>query len=215
MNYVYTGGVYLPVPVSVPAGARPGQTVSLKAAASWLVCKDVCIPENANLSLDLPVAAGPAPLNPQGAAIAATLAAAPKSDGLTARFQPVGDSVKLFVAGAALKGADASHAYFYPYDGTVLEQASPQRVGAGRERADPDPARRLWVYARQAAEPAGGRPVAWRPRLRGVGVARPGPAGRRGPVDAGGEHSAPDHRLRGERLRLRPAPRRRRPRATG
>ena len=132
MNYVYTGGVYLPVTVSVPAGVKPGQAVTLKAAASWLVCKDVCIPESANLSLDLPVAAGPAPPNPQGGgAIAATLASAPKPDGLTARFQPAGDTVKLFVAGSALKGADASHAYFYPYDGTVLEQASPQRVARG------------------------------------------------------------------------------------
>ena len=66
MNYVYTGGVYLPVPVSVPASARPGQVVSLKAAASWLVCKDVCIPETADLSLDLPVTAGPAALESAG-----------------------------------------------------------------------------------------------------------------------------------------------------
>ncbi len=133
MNYVYTDAVDLPVQLSAPANARPGQTVSLRAVANWLVCKDVCIPETANLSLELPVvAAGPAPMNPQGgAAVAHAVAAAPKPGGLAARFQPAGGTVKLFVAGAALKGLDTTHAYFYPYDGMALEQASPQRVARG------------------------------------------------------------------------------------
>ncbi len=132
MNYVYTGAVDLPVKLGVPTDARPGQTVTLKAAANWLVCKDVCIPESAELSLDLPVASGPATLNPRGGdAIARAVAGAPKPDGLTARFQGAGDSVKLFVAGAALKGLDIAHAYFFPYDAMALEQASPQHVARG------------------------------------------------------------------------------------
>ncbi len=132
MNYVYTGAVDLPVRISAPAGARPGQPVTLRAAANWLVCKDVCIPESANLSLDLPVAAGPAPLNPQGGdAVARAVASAPGPAGLAARFQPAGDTVKLFVTGAALKGLDTAHPYFFPYDGMALEQASPQKVARG------------------------------------------------------------------------------------
>ena len=132
MNYVYTGEVYLPVQVTVPANARPGQTASLKVMAQWLVCQDVCVPEQASLSLDLPVARGPAQTNPQGgAAVAATLAAIPRPSGLLARFQPHGASVTLSVAGAALKGLDVAHAYFYPYDGTALDQASAQRAARG------------------------------------------------------------------------------------
>ena len=132
MNYVYTGAVDLPVRISAPTGARPGQSVSLKAAANWLVCKDVCIPESAELSLDLPVAAGPAPVNPQGGdAVARAAASAPRPEGLIARFQPASGTVKLFIAGAALKGLDTAHAYFFPYDGMALEQASPQRVARG------------------------------------------------------------------------------------
>ncbi|WP_174301852.1 protein-disulfide reductase DsbD domain-containing protein, partial [Caulobacter sp. S45] len=132
MNYVYTGAVDLPVRISVPAFARPGQTVSLKAAANWLVCKDVCIPESAKLSLDLPVAAGPAPINPNGGdSIARAVADAPKPGGLSARFQADAGTVKLFVAGAALKELDTAHAYFFPYDAMALEQASPQRVARG------------------------------------------------------------------------------------
>ena len=34
---------------------------ALKARADWLVCKDVCIPETANLQLNLPVASSSTP----------------------------------------------------------------------------------------------------------------------------------------------------------
>ena len=132
MNYVYSGQVELPVQIHVPKDARPGQTAALKVAADWLVCKDVCVPEMTNLSLDVPVAAGPAALNPHGGRdVAATLAAAPKPDGLVGRFQPSGHALTLSVTGAALKGLDVAHAYFYPYDDTALEQASPQRASRG------------------------------------------------------------------------------------
>jgi DsbC/DsbD-like thiol-disulfide interchange protein len=49
MNYVFSDEVYLPVAITVPADAKPGQTLTLKGAVDWLVCKDVCIPEDANL----------------------------------------------------------------------------------------------------------------------------------------------------------------------
>jgi len=132
MNYVLTGEVYLPVPVAVPASAKPGETVTLKAAVSWLVCKDVCIPEDADLTLSLPVTAGTPTVDPQyGQAIAQTLVDAPKPAGLDARFQVQGDVLKLAATGAPLKAADVAHAYFFPYDGTVIDQAKAQSAQAG------------------------------------------------------------------------------------
>jgi thiol:disulfide interchange protein DsbD len=132
MNYVLTGEVYLPVPIAVPASAKPGDTVTLKAAVSWLVCKDVCIPEDADLTLTLPVTAGTPTSEPQyGQAIAQTLAAAPKPAGLDARFQVQGDVLKLSATGGPLKGADVAHAYFFPYDGAVIDHAKAQSAQAG------------------------------------------------------------------------------------
>ena len=129
MNYVYTGEVYLPVELAVPASARPGQTAQLKAAVNWLVCKDICIPEQAALTLDVPIrAASPQVAPGGGAAVAATVAALPKGGGLSARFEAAGASVRLTVGGAELKDLSAQGAYFFPYDGTVLEQASPQQA---------------------------------------------------------------------------------------
>lgn len=57
VNYGYEGEVLFPVEITVPANARPGSTVTLTAAAYWLVCSDICIPEDATLTLTVPVAA--------------------------------------------------------------------------------------------------------------------------------------------------------------
>ncbi|MBP8307267.1 MAG: thioredoxin family protein [Burkholderiaceae bacterium] len=53
-NYGYEGDVVLPVTVSVPSDARTGP-VELAVTAQWLMCKDVCIPGEARLTLTLPV----------------------------------------------------------------------------------------------------------------------------------------------------------------
>jgi thiol:disulfide interchange protein DsbD len=132
MNYVLTGEAYLPVPIAVPASAKPGETVTLKAAVSWLVCKDVCIPEDADLTLNLPITAGTPTSDPRyGQAIAQTLADAPKPAGLDARFQVQGDVLKLAATGGPLKAADVAHAYFFPYDATVIDQSKAQSAQAG------------------------------------------------------------------------------------
>jgi thiol:disulfide interchange protein DsbD len=132
MNYVLTGEVYLPVAIAVPASAKPGDTVTLKASVSWLVCKDVCIPEDADLTLTLPVTGGTPTSDPQyGRAIAQTLADAPKPAGLDAHFQVQGDVLKLSATGGPLKGANVAHAYFFPYDGTVIDHAKAQSAQAG------------------------------------------------------------------------------------
>ena len=61
MNFGYEGEVLHLVALQTPATAKIGETAILKAKAEWLVCSDVCIPENAELSLALP-AVGSTPL---------------------------------------------------------------------------------------------------------------------------------------------------------
>ena len=55
MNFGYDGEVLHLVKLQTPANLKAGQTVTLKAKAEWLVCSDVCIPENADLEISLPV----------------------------------------------------------------------------------------------------------------------------------------------------------------
>ncbi|HEX6860712.1 MAG TPA: thioredoxin family protein [Caulobacteraceae bacterium] len=131
--YAYEGEVLLPVPVEVPADARPGATAQIKVAAAFLVCADICVPEDAVLTLALPVAAEPKPNPRWNEAIAATLAAAPKPAGLTATFRQEGDKVRLAITGAPLKGADMAGAYFFPFSGKVISHRDPQLVERGPE----------------------------------------------------------------------------------
>lgn len=134
VNYGYEGDVLLPVPVTAPADAKVGQSVTLKAAAGFLVCKEICVPEDAALQITLPVTPAPAPPDPNwGAAVRAAVANAPKPAGLTAVFEKQQDAVTLAITGAVLKGADIHDVYFYPYDSTVIDHAKPQGVERGPE----------------------------------------------------------------------------------
>lgn len=133
-DYAYSGEVLLPVPITVPASAKPGQTVTLKAAAAFLVCEEICVPEDAVVTLSLPVVAGPAKPDPKwGETVAQVLAAAPKPAGLKATWKKDGETLKLSVTGAALKGADFADAYFFPYSGKAIDHAAPQAIERGAE----------------------------------------------------------------------------------
>ncbi|MCR6646134.1 MAG: protein-disulfide reductase DsbD family protein [Terricaulis sp.] len=57
VNYGYHGEVLMPISVTAPANARAGETLTVKANVYWLVCADVCIPEEGDLTLTLPIAA--------------------------------------------------------------------------------------------------------------------------------------------------------------
>ncbi|EJL36435.1 thiol:disulfide interchange protein [Caulobacter sp. AP07] len=134
LDFAYTGEVLLPVPITVPADARVGSVVTLKAAAAFLVCEQVCVPEDAVVTLTLPVVAGMPATDPTwGAKIADTLAKAPKPAGLKAVFNLQGGVLKLAVIGPPLKGADLGGAFFYPYSGKVIEHPPEQAIERGPE----------------------------------------------------------------------------------
>src|SRR5690242_2902777 len=52
MTYAYTGDVLLPVAVTPAPG---GDGITVQAHAQWLVCKDICVPEEGDFRLNLPV----------------------------------------------------------------------------------------------------------------------------------------------------------------
>lgn len=53
MNFGYEGEVFHFVTLSTPKNIKAGENVTLRAKAKWLVCSDVCIPEEAELTLTL------------------------------------------------------------------------------------------------------------------------------------------------------------------
>lgn len=54
-NFGYDGEIVLPVRMQVPKELKIGSRVSIGLEADWLVCKEECIPDEASLSIELPV----------------------------------------------------------------------------------------------------------------------------------------------------------------
>ncbi|XBQ14909.1 MAG: protein-disulfide reductase DsbD domain-containing protein [Oceanicaulis sp.] len=124
-NYGYSNEVTLPVPVTVPADAPAGR-IEIPAHATWLVCEDVCIPEEADLTLTLQV--GESRPDRSGARlIEAAIEAAPiAATDLAAGVEKGEGALAFTFAGEALQGA--SDVYVYPYESGVIDHAAPQRV---------------------------------------------------------------------------------------
>ncbi len=57
VGYGYRDSVLLIAKVTAPADLKPGTKIQISATASWLVCKDLCLPGKAKLSLELPAEA--------------------------------------------------------------------------------------------------------------------------------------------------------------
>ena len=55
ISFGYHGEILLPVTITPPPDLEPGTEVTLMARAFWLVCREECIPGEADLSLTLPV----------------------------------------------------------------------------------------------------------------------------------------------------------------
>ena len=133
MSYVYSGQVYLPVAIEVPAGLRSGTTYPISAEVLFLVCSDeMCIPVEMTLAADLEVGEGAAPLDPaHGAAIEAVVTGAPRAAAIEARAALVDGQLVISAAGGPLSGLAPRQAYFFPYDQSVLDHAAAQKAELG------------------------------------------------------------------------------------
>jgi len=66
-DYGYSDDVLLIIPVRVPADKSQARRLDLGVHAKWLICREVCIPDHAELKLNVPE--GRAGTNPQTAAL--------------------------------------------------------------------------------------------------------------------------------------------------
>ncbi|WP_332695166.1 protein-disulfide reductase DsbD domain-containing protein, partial [Bosea sp. (in: a-proteobacteria)] len=129
VNFGFEGTVLLPVEISVPADAKPGERFAITANATWLVCEKICIPEEGVLKLDLPVEAAAAIDAAAQARIDQALADLPKPAGFTAKLTANG-SDKLALALQGLP-AGASELRYFPFSDTLIEHAAAQPSEGG------------------------------------------------------------------------------------
>ncbi|MEI9994498.1 MAG: protein-disulfide reductase DsbD domain-containing protein [Rhizomicrobium sp.] len=130
MDFGYEGTVWILSSVTAPADAKPGDRVTLKAAASWLVCKEVCVPEDRTLSVTLVVGAPGAARD--AAAFAAARTRLPVPAPWPVRYHADGGILDLGIASAGLQLAAPVGVDFFPFDDTV-KYTAPQRLGSNRD----------------------------------------------------------------------------------
>jgi thiol:disulfide interchange protein/DsbC/DsbD-like thiol-disulfide interchange protein len=128
VNYGYEGEVLHLVPLTVPGDAKVGAPVTLAARADWLVCRETCIPDGADLSLTLPVAAAPQADGRWQPRIAATEAALPRAlDGWTVSAEGKGANIALTLRPTGA-GGHPGDLRFFPNDEGRVEPSAPQAV---------------------------------------------------------------------------------------
>jgi thiol:disulfide interchange protein len=131
VGYGYKDEVLLPVMIEVPAGLRLGSSVTLSAHASWLACSDICIPEDAELSISVPVGAVLEPDPNWAQAFAATRAQTPASNPFPTTASRSDDELILRVAtGDATR---LQNVIFFPADANVIDDGAPQSVVASAQ----------------------------------------------------------------------------------
>ena len=139
-SYAYSGENMLLIPFTAPASLKPGSRVTLKAKVSWLECRSICVPGDAEPGITLPVVAGtvapdnerlfatyedrvPRPLGPDAGI---TFAAAPEKGKMVLTLTPAGSAE--FVT----SGEDAPDFYPGTFDDLLMGRtsvaASPKNV---------------------------------------------------------------------------------------
>jgi thiol:disulfide interchange protein DsbD len=129
MNYGYEGKVWLLQRLNAPADAKPGTLVTLKAHASWLVCQEVCIPEDETLRAQVAVSVSPiAPYATIEEQFADARAKIPVPSPWPVTFH-ASDTLDLFVASPSLAKMQLKDATFFPLEEGFVVGMAAQRIG--------------------------------------------------------------------------------------
>ncbi len=127
MNFGYENEVLLPVTLTAPADAKPGDTVTLTAHATWLVCEEVCIPEEADVRADIVI-------GPQDGAADPLFARwherFPRPSPWPARYQAGDKDFRLFVDSPQIASANAASVAFFPLTDGFIANAAQQAASA-------------------------------------------------------------------------------------
>ena len=129
MDYGYEGTPWFLVKLTAPADAKG--PVTIKAAVSWLVCEQICVPEDATLTLTLPVGkqeADPAVAKDFAAARALLPVPSPWKINYT-----LGQNLDLYVAAPSLAAAHPKSADFFPGRAGLIKNAAPQVIGYAKD----------------------------------------------------------------------------------
>ena len=155
--YAYSGRVLLLTTITPPPDLSG--TVTLRAAASWLVCEEICVPGDAKLELSLPVGKSAAPANAALFEEFRSRLPSKEAPPFDLVWKRTGDVLALQVKGAPAatplalfplpaKNQIVGHPTFEAPDTMTIKAASPF---TGVLSAGEGPARRAWFVSDTAS----------------------------------------------------------------
>lgn len=133
MDYGYEGKVWMLVDLTPPTDA-PSGTVKIEALVQYLVCREVCIPEEGKIEASVvvdPAAGGPAASS--AADFAAARAKIPAASPWPVAYA-LGQDMRLYVQSPALAGtARPTNVQFFPASGGSVVDAAPQKFAIAKD----------------------------------------------------------------------------------
>lgn len=130
INYGFEGAPLFPVKFTVSADAEPGSVITVRSNFYYLVCKDVCIPEQGSASLLIAIGE-PAEDTRWKSEIEAALVATPKRGSVQGAIKK--SDGKVDISFTDLPEGDFSQAYFFPYDQGIIGHSNPQAITRGKQ----------------------------------------------------------------------------------
>ncbi|MHA7872899.1 MAG: protein-disulfide reductase DsbD domain-containing protein, partial [Hyphococcus sp.] len=125
-SYAHEGAPVFLTSVTAPESAAPGDRVRIVIDAAWQACEQICVPEDAQLSFELPVVDKPA-LNAEARAVfEAARAALPAPHNGEATFARVGGVYRLQLSPWGEQTID--DAFFFPVIEGLTTPAAPQQA---------------------------------------------------------------------------------------
>jgi thiol:disulfide interchange protein len=132
MNYVYEKPYAPLVTLHIPAGLTAGTALPIRLHTAYLVCSaSICVPESADLSLDLTIGSGTVSPGRQ-AQFDAWRQAQPKPIGTEATYQAGSDTLRIAIPYPA--SAPLDQPYFFPASTGFVNYAAPQTVTRDGDR---------------------------------------------------------------------------------
>lgn len=123
INYGFEGTPYFPVEFKVADDASIGDILNVEADVYYLVCYDVCVPEDAKLNISLSVGE-PVEHGRWRDMIARALGDAPKLGSIEAGVIKDGD--KAVFNFANLPEGNYENAYFFPFEQGIIDHSAPE-----------------------------------------------------------------------------------------
>jgi len=127
VNFGYAGEAWLLTEIKVPAAAAAGVNFDVMAQANWLACAQICVPEEASLTLSIPLATETRADPGVAADFAKARAALPQPAPWPASYAATKKGFRLALAMPKEMAASVSDSFVFPEQLDAVENGAAQK----------------------------------------------------------------------------------------